>query len=1068
MYVTKVELLDHMHKMHSVKRWTCQHCNSSSNATSLFVFESEDKWKAHMVQTHTEAFQSQLLPRYSKLAERIMVPDIVCPLCQSPEENAFSDMDHITECLHRFALLALPSGPDHSHSAISSKSNSNGAVKLEGSSVNSREALMMDENAEVSFFDNDQTEVMDEEKRLMLQIPSAKLKSSALVGVPTVVSRARFETWITTVSGESPREVDPKPKTDDSPFALRFTDSDFNPLSLVDGTDELVESLLRASIISAIDERPYIPEHDIQNLLTRTAVVEAFGFVDLHSNLDGQKLIGYILQEAKKVFGICLLCNLTGKNLANGMFMFMQIGFNDSSLPITDEVIVPFFGSSGSRSRQPWRTITIRSFMREQWRFLAPVFSSSPYILELLPNHVLPFVTMSTDGVPEGRFGQLYHVYIHYSHFNSQTIKVSCVYCTRIARNTHRLQVSSGEHIGVAFKVMGRISSDNSAVIQMERDWQRNVTGRQEIQSLHHPNIAQFIAAFTRGNDRYMMYEWANGGDLRQFWRTTKPPLLTAQLVQDVILQLRGLADALMNLHSFRGGSYRHGDIKPENVLRFMGQKEKESLTDIGVLKLSGLGLARHHSTATQLRQARTTTRYNTRRYEPPESATTFNQGRSRRYDIWSMGCIMLEFLVWTLYGHDGLVSFENRLAGGLGESGTFYTIDNDSMGKKAKLHPDVVSTMEFIAQDLKCGRETALKDLLDVIRSKLLVIELNSPHIPYSVLQSSETPVTPRIVLGDSPSKLGTYRANAEDLVAALEAIIAKGRESYMYWLPGQRQHELELSFPEARRETRKNTDSLPVPTRLWSLSSPVVTTDDTVAETSQDRDASGIEPEEDLRDALFSSLVKTSQGTGEFLPASVLESLVTETRVRRILTVLFSTWSSDGIAQMAKSICGSGNSSPSEESYTRRNPPRTYRKIFAILVMIDKAADIVHFIEEELSDLDLPLSRAAPTNGSNRIDLRRRGTPEEELRCLSGWSQKAIRGFDQWQWSMLSPFFRMSDSSRRVRHYILNDKAVLPFVQEEKGEQSVNSETVGGFGSVFKVNIHPSHHSLGNNEKV
>jgi hypothetical protein len=51
------------------------------------------------------------------------------------------------------------------------------------------------------------------------------------------------------------------------------------------------------------------------------------------------------------------------------------------------------------------------------------------------------------------------------------------------------------------------------------------------------------------------MFRWADGGNLHEFWQMNKTPKLSASVVKDVVLQLRGLAGALNKLHDYRGGS---------------------------------------------------------------------------------------------------------------------------------------------------------------------------------------------------------------------------------------------------------------------------------------------------------------------------------------------------------------------------------------------------------------------------------------------------------------------------------------------------------------------------------
>ena len=61
---------------------------------------------------------------------------------------------------------------------------------------------------------------------------------------------------------------------------------------------------------------------------------------------------------------------------------------------------------------------------------------------------------------------------------------------------------------------------------------------------------------------------------------------------------------------------WRHGDIKPENILRFIEGKDDAW---IGTLKLADLGRAQKHSLMTQLRETREKEPWRTKWYEPPD-----------------------------------------------------------------------------------------------------------------------------------------------------------------------------------------------------------------------------------------------------------------------------------------------------------------------------------------------------------------------------------------------------------------------------------------------------------------
>ena len=79
-----------------------------------------------------------------------------------------------------------------------------------------------------------------------------------------------------------------------------------------------------------------------------------------------------------------------------------------------------------------------------------------------------------------------------------------------------------------------------------------------------------------------------------------------------------------------------------------------------GVFKLADFGSGRVHT----LRSGSVNTRSpnGTLTYEPPEA---FYEGAtSRPYDIWSLGCVVLELLLWAVLGYDSVQKFAEARAG--------------------------------------------------------------------------------------------------------------------------------------------------------------------------------------------------------------------------------------------------------------------------------------------------------------------------------------------------------------------------------------------------------------------
>lgn len=194
--------------------------------------------------------------------------------------------------------------------------------------------------------------------------------------------------------------------------------------------------------------------------------------------------------------------------------------------------------------------------------------------------------------------------------------------------------------------------------------WEKEVKALRMMNELNEEHIVRFVTAFRRrkehGEEHYLIFEWADRGNLRSLWKGTPRPVLSGTLVKDAVTQIAGLASALDAAHNLgTGASYRHGDLKPENILLFSGGG------CIGKFKIGDWGEAKEHEQVTEMRPSNTTAKYGTRRYEAPEVETGVRAkflGQSTRrisrlYDIWAMGCITLEFIIWLMYGLDGLNS---------------------------------------------------------------------------------------------------------------------------------------------------------------------------------------------------------------------------------------------------------------------------------------------------------------------------------------------------------------------------------------------------------------------------
>ncbi|KAK0719385.1 kinase-like domain-containing protein [Lasiosphaeris hirsuta] len=235
------------------------------------------------------------------------------------------------------------------------------------------------------------------------------------------------------------------------------------------------------------------------------------------------------------------------------------------------------------------------------------------------------------------------------------------------------------------------------------------------------------------------------------------------------------------------------------------------------------------------------------------------------------------------------------------------------------------------------------------------------------------------------------------------------------------------------------------------------------------------------DLQDALSREFVPSAVQRIDFLPNRQLPRLINPGSVekelavyqksitKRIKTLDFSfPLSKLELAAEAYRICGSGEQSwhshfeatASTRTVRRLRPPEdeSYRKILAILILIDRPSRIRDFVEEEVCDADLPLEKF-PSSGklSSHWELRRRDG-KAALKCFNKkrkWRQSTLRKFEAAQWIVLAPYLGQ-DSRKVALRYKIPDSAILPFTTWKRISSS------GGFSKVFEAEIHPDHHAF------
>lgn len=118
--------------------------------------------------------------------------------------------------------------------------------------------------------------------------------------------------------------------------------------------------------------------------------------------------------------------------------------------------------------------------------------------------------------------------------------------------------------------------------------------------------------------------------------------------------------------------------------------------------------------------------------------------------------------------------------------------------------------------------------------------------------------------------------------------------------------------------------------------------------------------------------------------------------------------------------------------------------KRLFTILVLIEKDAAIQELFSNGLTDKDLPLARKGNT------DVLVSVVTQKEFACFESWSPARVDAFLEKQWHVQAPVIE-----RVGQNLVLDSSCPLPFI--EKGEK------IGGGNGVWvhQARIHPAHRS-------
>ncbi|KAK4160905.1 hypothetical protein QBC43DRAFT_303495 [Cladorrhinum sp. PSN259] len=467
----------------------------------------------------------------------------------------------------------------------------------------------------------------------------------------------------------------------------------------------LVRALERGVVASALNRHAFIPLDVLDNVITIDSIIMSLGLQNrLLAQYWSDKLPTRIHQEAKKLFTILVLI---GQDSA--IQELLSNGLSDKDLPLARKdntgVLMSKVTKKDFACFKSWSPARRKVFLYTQWLVQAPVIERVGQNLVLDANCPLPFIRKGKT------LGGTYRVDVYQAHIHPA-------------------------HRSDAF---AKIADGPLTIKETNNQYSETVTFIRK--SFHTTTLSNL----------YAIFPWANGGHLEQFWERQDNSQNHPELIMWSLEQALGLADAIRALH---GSSFRHGGIKPQQVLHFYDKGHSKSKR-LGKLVLDvGMSQLLEYPQLTNVRHWVTRTTLSICSYEAPEAEHDEQNDipPSQKYDQWSLGCMFLEFSVWLLYGFDAVQVFRRRGRNSSRDPttvfGDFFTQRSDG---SPSIHPRVSAAIVKLREDPRCGNNTALGELVTLVEDRLLQV---SPH----------------------------DRADADELQQILQSIVEKARNDVVF----------------------------------------------------------------------------------------------------------------------------------------------------------------------------------------------------------------------------------------------------------------------------------------------
>ncbi|KAI0434186.1 kinase-like domain-containing protein [Xylaria sp. FL1042] len=493
---------------------------------------------------------------------------------------------------------------------------------------------------------------------------------------------------------------------------------------------------LKLSMVSAAkdDKQTFLPLGQLDTVCNRNAVEDELRRTFTNDSIDITQYVNYICGDpsddhreehtSRKIFAILVLIDQLQM-----ITTFSKEGIKDKHLPFrkvtTGEELNDFVLIRRSTLDQSspqtlhffnnWNSVDKREFYQTQWQLLSPFFGKPPKdsapLYKLDEQTIMPWVSMGKEQtgayVPLeniGGYSTVRKIVIHQDHHSFETD---------------------------AFAIKELFDGD-------EGPFTNEFDNLKRVQTRKH--LLPVYAAYFCGNKYSFIFPWANGGSLDGLWKKEPQSLMLEPekdfhtLIKWVAGQLSGLTGefGLGFLHGVKHSEALgvpgakpfgiHGDIKPSNILYFKQDSSHDYFDSTkDHLKISDFGLTGFHSAKTRSHLPATGPHSPT--YRSPEwgKSRVDECFLSRKYDIWSLGCVFLEFIMWLINGPEALRQFNEDRKNDKCDTGTkfredkFFVVDG-----KEQFIKDSVTQWTKSLQD-KVGEGNYIYDCLTFITERML-----------------------------------------------------------------------------------------------------------------------------------------------------------------------------------------------------------------------------------------------------------------------------------------------------------------------------------------------------------